>query len=546
MRGVNRACRLRRTVGLVAAAGALAALGAPAAHAYQVTTLTGFLLPRSTAISPDGATAFVTNEMANNVAVIDLERREQTGTIPMGGATYGVAFAPSGTRAYVTVSPNHLQAIDTATATAVGSPITTARTGYTGGPGGVAITADGRRAFVANAISSGVGVIDLVTGQLEADVVSGGAMGQPTAIAVHGSEARVFTNGFGSADLWQALPLDNVFANFNRGTSTLLHGAGVALSPDSSRLYATSSGNDRVLVADTATRTVVAEHLLPTCPTPYGIAVSPSGSRLYVACSGSGGAIAVLDAATGLTADTIGLGGAEPWNMAISADGSRLVTANSVQNSVTIVQVTPFAPSALSASASDTTATVSFTAPAANGTPITGYEVSLNGGAWQATTPATTASPLVATGLSPGTAYAIRVRAVDARGPGVASAAVAVTTQSPAAAPRGTGITATKPRVLTATDGSVSLRTTVTTPGPGRIVQTATSPSGKAKATTRCTGRVTAKQAGDHVVTCRLNTKARAALRKARLVLTVRTTFTATGAATGSSTTARVVVPRRR
>ncbi|MFM9124895.1 MAG: hypothetical protein ACKOSO_07005, partial [Actinomycetota bacterium] len=91
-----------------------------------------------------------------------------------------------------------------------------------------------------------------------------------------------------------------------------------------------------------------------------------------------------------------------------------------------------------------------------------------------------------------------------------------------------------------------SLRTTVTTPGPGRIVQTATSPSGKAKAATRCTARLTIKKAGDHVVSCRLNAKARAALRKARLVLTVRTTFTATGATTGSSTTARVVVPRRR
>ena len=65
-------------------------------------------------------------------------------------------------------------------------------------------------------------------------------------------------------------------------------------------------------------------------------------------------------------------------------------------------------------------------------------------------------------------------------------------------------------------------------------------------AVTRCTARLTVKKAGEHVVSCRLDAKARAALRKARLVLTVTTTFTATGAATGTSTTSQVVVPRRR
>ncbi len=548
MGGVSRSPRRRLPLLAVAAACAVAALGAPTAHAYEVTTLTGFLLPRSAAISPDGSTAYVTNEMGNTVAVVDLGRREQTATIPVGTAPSGVAFAPSGTRAYVTLAPSHLQAIDTATATTVGGPIQTARTGYTGAPEGIAITADGRWAFVANFGSSGVGAVDLVTGQFEADIVSGGAMGQPSAIVVHGSETRVYTNGLGPNLLWEALPLDNVTSPFTVAPFALSGENALALSPDGSHLYATSSGNDSVLVADTANRRVIADYDLPAGAMPYGIAISPSGNRLYVTCAGNGGSIAVLDPATGQSLDTIALGGAEPWNVAITPDGSRLISANSTQDSVTIVQVTPDAPTGLSASASDTTATVSFTAPAANGTPITGYQYALNGGAWSTTTPATTASPLVVGGLTPGTAYAIRVRATDARGPGAVSAPVAVTTQSPAAttATRGAGITATKPRVLTATDGSVALRTTVTTSGPGRIRQTATSPSGKAKAVTRCTARATVKKAGEHVIACRLNAKARAALRTARLVLTVTTTFTATGATTGTSTTDRVVVPRRR
>jgi len=531
---------------VVALIGALAV--APSAGAYTVTTLNGFSSPWNVAISPSGSTAYVPNYGGSGpftVGIVDLAAGTARPTaIDVGfRRPKDVAFAPDGALAYVTASEAVL-VVDTATGAVTGTPILAAPSG-TPDPWGIAVTADGRRAYTANFGAATVGVIDLEARQATGAVGFGGT--GVIDVATHGSSSQVLALAQTDDTAWMVQTAAPTSGDLIvPGSHAMSAGQRVVLSPDGTRAYIASQGNGKVLVADVPGRAMIDEWATAPGTAPSGLALSPSGDRLYATLSVTGLAIAVFDTATGQRVETIVHGGGGADGAAITPDGSRLVVANTDTNSVSIIQLTPLAPTGLSASASDTTATVAFTAAVANDTPITGYQYSLNGGAWSATTPATTASPLVVGGLTPGTAYAIRLRATDARGPGAASAPVAVTTQSPATAPRGTSITATRPRVLTATDGSVALRTTVTTSGPGRIRQTATSPAGRAKAVTRCTARLTVKKAGEHVVSCRLNAKARAALRKGRLVLTVTTTFTATGATTGSSTTARVVVPRRR
>ncbi|MEZ0579908.1 fibronectin type III domain-containing protein [Nocardioides sp. MH1] len=79
---------------------------------------------------------------------------------------------------------------------------------------------------------------------------------------------------------------------------------------------------------------------------------------------------------------------------------------------------------------SATTANVSFTPPAANGSPITGYVaqcVSGNGGTTRAATG--TASPITVRNLTPGKAYQCKVRAANAVGNGQFSALSAAFTQ---------------------------------------------------------------------------------------------------------------------
>ncbi|MFI0432730.1 MAG: hypothetical protein ACH36H_06275, partial [Candidatus Nanopelagicales bacterium] len=94
------------------------------------------------------------------------------------------------------------------------------------------------------------------------------------------------------------------------------------------------------------------------------------------------------------------------------------------------------APTALIATPGDRRVTVGFTAPAAvPGRPLLSYQYSTDDGAtWQDRSPSGTAAPLVIDGLTNGRLYRLRLRAVDAAGPGAASAALAAAPVSGASA----------------------------------------------------------------------------------------------------------------
>lgn len=88
----------------------------------------------------------------------------------------------------------------------------------------------------------------------------------------------------------------------------------------------------------------------------------------------------------------------------------------------------PSAPTISSIAPSAQAAVITFTAPATDGgSPITNYEYSTDNTTWTAFSPAVAASPATISGLTNGTTYAVRIRAVNAVGSGTASAAVSVT-----------------------------------------------------------------------------------------------------------------------
>ncbi|KAI9550012.1 hypothetical protein GHT06_003279 [Daphnia sinensis] len=96
-------------------------------------------------------------------------------------------------------------------------------------------------------------------------------------------------------------------------------------------------------------------------------------------------------------------------------------------------KTTPSAPTITSISPAETSLTVNFTAPTSDGgAPITNYEYTTDGGTtWTAFSPAVTSSPVTITGLTKGTDYIVKLRAVNEIGSGAASNSVSSTTQDP-------------------------------------------------------------------------------------------------------------------
>ena len=133
---------------------------------------------------------------------------------------------------------------------------------------------------------------------------------------------------------------------------------------------------------------------------------------------------------------------------AVNSSGS-----GTASNSVSAVPGdTPGAPTITSVTPDDASLTVSFTAPSSNGgSPITNYEYSINGSTWVTPSPAATTSPIVIPGLTNGTAYPVRIRAVNSAGSGAASNSISATPAGVSGAPSGGSVSSPSPVTPTPT-----------------------------------------------------------------------------------------------
>jgi uncharacterized repeat protein (TIGR02543 family) len=109
-----------------------------------------------------------------------------------------------------------------------------------------------------------------------------------------------------------------------------------------------------------------------------------------------------------------------------------LVTERTIRNTSSC---TPAPPLSLAANAGSESATISFSAGASFGASITNYEYSINGGSYVALSPADSTSPISISGLTNGTTYSIRLKAISSRGSGAASTIVSVTPLAAALTP---------------------------------------------------------------------------------------------------------------
>ncbi len=246
-----------------------------------------FVLPAKAAVL-----AYLPNQSGLGVAVLDVSTGAQIAAVPVGAAPIGVAVAPNGRYVYVTLHNSNAVSVISTNTNAVQAQIQAGTR-----PVGIAVSPDGKRLYMSNFLTA----------------TAAGAGSQ----WVNGTLTVI--------DAVSRTAQTSIFVGANP--------AGVAVSPDGSRVYVANSGSGTMSVISTATDTVTST--IAVGASPFGVAASPDGQRVYVANSGDA-SVSVINAATLTLASTIRVGG-HAMGVAVSDDSTRVVVSNPFDNSISVV-----------------------------------------------------------------------------------------------------------------------------------------------------------------------------------------------------------------
>ncbi|HZZ50587.1 MAG TPA: YncE family protein [Pseudonocardia sp.] len=225
-------------------------------------------------------------------------------------------------------------------------------------PTGIAVTPDGRRAYVADegfdgAVGDTVSVLDTGTNEVAATVrVASGPSG--VAIAPDGCHVYVTSSGTG-VELGTVSVIDTA-TNRVTATATVAYGpSGVAVTPDGRQVYVANfnSSPGSVSVIDTATNTVSATITLGSNQ-PWGVSITPDGRSAYVTDDRTGGqvghTVSVIDTATHAVTASVTVG-EQPAAVALARDGRHAYVSSfgATSNAVGTVSVIDTATRAVTA-----------------------------------------------------------------------------------------------------------------------------------------------------------------------------------------------------
>lgn len=454
------------------------------------------------AVAPDGRTAYAVDTVANQVRVIDTATTTITSTVTGFNAPVAIAIAPDGSRAYVVNSgSNTFGVIDTSTLVVLGThPAGTA-------PTDAVVSADGTLLYV----TAGT--------DLTARSTTTGAVQTTYALGATGSAvARTATTAYTA----NGTPFSVSSALLSGSTaSTLFSGmAGqpraIAISPDGTTLYLGTGeiGRGSLMTAPTSGGTLASIGSAASGAV-SSVAVTPDGATVYGAAFG----LVTVTSASGTPGTSL---------------------SGAVTSGITAIAVCPAvapgAPTAATADAGDTIASVSWTAPTdTGGAPITHYTATASpGGATCTTTGATTC---LFTGLKNGTAYTFTVTAANVAGTSAASAAS--TRVTPRKDNRARALTV-GPATVTYTRKGIGVAFNVTATGPGVIAAAMTYKGDRYCSVSK---RVTA--AGIYRVRCVMKAAGRTLARKRTVTYTLNASFSPTNGPLASAKRS-VVVQRRR
>nr|WP_304598782.1 fibronectin type III domain-containing protein [Geobacter sp. FeAm09] len=317
-------------------------------------------------------------------------------TVAFSSSTTGVCTVSGTTATFVMAGTCTIKADAAATSSYLAAPTVT-------------------QSFSVNAVVPGAPTITSVTGGIGQAMVVFTAPASNGGAAITGYTVTSSPDNLTATALGSPITLNGVTngtAYTFTVTATNSAGTGPASAPSTSF---TPKGIQTITFAQPAAQSFGTTPTLAATAS-SGLTVTFTSSTTGVCTITGGGAL------TFLTTGTCTINAAQAGNAAY-------VAAATVTWSFNVAAVVPGAPTIGSASAGDTLASVTFTAPAfTGGSAVTSYTVTTNPGGLTATG---TASPITVTGLTNGTAYTFTVTATNNVGTGAASAASSSVTPNP-------------------------------------------------------------------------------------------------------------------
>ena len=264
------------------------------------------------------AYAFLPLSGVDQAVALDTATNVLLPAIAAGDLPTGVAVSHDGRRAYVVNQDgDSVTVIDVATMT----PAATIPVGNA--PHAIAVSPDDRKAYVTRPADDALTVLDLTTDTSTGDISLPGLSPRGIAFAPDGQTAWVAGNTVRRIDV----------ATNTAGPGLALAGAAdaVAVSPNGMTAFVTLPGLDAIQPVGIT----MAETTIAVGDAPAEIAISPDGATLYVTNRASN-TVSVVNVATRVVVATIPVGSA-PTGVSFRTDGQRAYVANASGNTVSVI-----------------------------------------------------------------------------------------------------------------------------------------------------------------------------------------------------------------
>ena len=221
--------------------------------------------PEQVAISPDGRTVYVSNEALDSATAVAVDGHAQRFRVPVGKEPEGVSVIASGAKVYVTgESDASVTVLDALTGRRLGVMHVAKR------PRFMTFAPHGDWGLVSTEDGGTVHVVDVRRDSVLANIVIGDRTTKPTGIAIS-ADGRWAYLANGRANAVSVLDLNDrkVVASVPVGERPW----GVALTADGSTLYVASGRSNAISVVSTATRAVT--KTIVVGERPYTVAIAP-------------------------------------------------------------------------------------------------------------------------------------------------------------------------------------------------------------------------------------------------------------------------------